>query len=431
VVDAKEIAVETLHERFADLVEEAPTSPTPAGIWSDGRHRARRRRVGTAVVAAVTLLALAGVGGLAAHRAAAPGYAGADSTPALPNRIYHPSPWLGGTGDQPPGRLSMLIPGKRGGWPHYHWGMVGVSATTGVYRYLDIPGCVSVDGISPDGLHVSCFTGSGSGSGSGRSGQVVVDGLAIYDTVTGHVDRWSSPSGRLALNTVTWASNDAVAFRAGDTSYVWELGQGEPRAVPTRLTLRASAAGSTGLYQSGPHGYFYLDPTHRPVRIHLGNVDRRTLAGAALSRSRRRLAVTQPTDTGTRLLVGYRGPGRSVTRLLPVDAALMRPRIVGWADEHHLLVVNQVSPAGRDGSAPRYALDRVDVDTGQMELVASMSDQQTSWGALFASSLLGAPTRDFPAPPHPINQRLELGLVVGLLCLGGVGLVVWRRRVRP
>jgi hypothetical protein len=432
----------TLQERFADLAEDAPISPTPAGIWSEGRRRARSRRVGTAVVAAVTLVALSAVGVLSAHRASTPQYAGSDATPALPSQIYHPSPWLSGNGDQPPGQLALLIPGKRGGWPHYHWGMVGVSATTGAYHYLDIPGCYAVDGLAPDGRHVSCFATSASG------GRDVVRGVTIYDTVTGHVDRWVSRSGRLGLNTVTWNGNDAVAFRVGDTSYLWHFGHADPRPISTHLTLRVGTAGTAGLYLSGRDGFFYLDPTHdgQEQRVTLA---RRapTTTPAAVSPSGRRIVVTDAATGGFasdprvsaarpdqgHLLVGSIDPSGRRVRLTPVPADLQRPLLVGWADEEHVLVVNQVSPLGTPGvddPDARYALERVDVISGEVVQVARMSDEQTSWGALFASSMLGAPTRVFAAPPHPVNQRLELGLVVGLFVLAGVALMVWRRRVR-
>lgn len=421
--------METLHERFADLAEEAPVNPTPDGIWAEGRRRARSRRLGTAVVAAVTLVALSALGGLAVHRASGPGFAGSDTTPAIPSAIYHPSPWLSGTGDRPPGRLSVLIPGKRGGWPHYHWGTVGVSATTGEYHYLEIPGCLSVDGLAPDGRHVSCYTGADSG------GREVVEGVAIYDTVTGHVDRWIPGSGKVGPDTLTWNGSDAVTFRAGDTSYLWHFGQAAPRPIPTRLTQRVGTAGAAGLYLAGHDGFFYLDPArHRRQRsVTLGR-DARTTSPAAVSPSGRRIAVTHPTDTSSTLLVGQVSARDGRARLAPVPADLQWPRVVGWADEEHVLVVSQVSPVGSgrpDDPQARYALDRVDVVSGEVDQVARMSDQQTSWGATFAASLLGAPTRDFPAPPHPVNQRLELGLFVGLLLLGAAALAVWRRRVRP
>jgi hypothetical protein len=90
----------TLRERFTNLAEDAPESPTPAGIWRDGRRRARVRRVGTAVVVAVTVGALATFGGFAEHRARTPGVAESRSSEvALPTKVYPPSPWLSGTGD--------------------------------------------------------------------------------------------------------------------------------------------------------------------------------------------------------------------------------------------------------------------------------------------------------------------------------------------
>ena len=83
----------TLYERLSDLAEDAPASPTPEGIWVDGRRRARTRRAGTAVVVAVTLVVLSAVGGFALHRSAGPGYAATPgATPALPTRIHHPAP---------------------------------------------------------------------------------------------------------------------------------------------------------------------------------------------------------------------------------------------------------------------------------------------------------------------------------------------------
>lgn len=432
----------TLHESLADLAEEAPASPTPARIWAEGRRKARARRIGTAVVVAATVTALAGVGGFVAHRASEPSVADTPSgTPALPSQIYHPSPWLSGTGHRPPGQLSMLIPGKRGGWPHYHWGMVGVSATTGAYHYLDIPGCYAVDGLAPDGRHVSCYVSVESG------GREVIRGLEIYDTLTGHVDRWMSGSGGLALNTVTWNGDDALTFRADGTSYLWLFGHDAPRPISTHLRLRAGTSGDAGLYEFGQignkptrdhrirNGFLYLDPANhrRPVRVTL-QVAASTSTPAAVSPSGRRIAIERSSDTSSTLLVGDVARRDGLTRLTPVEAALQWPRIVGWVDDQHLMVVNLVSPTGVNAMGDpnaRYALDRVDVDTGQVVQVAGMSDEQTSIGAVFATSMLGAPTRDYPAPQTPLNQRLEVGLVLGVLLIGGAALVVWRRRARP
>src|SRR5690242_1434766 len=121
----------TLHERFADLAEEAPESPTPTGIWHEGRRRARAARIGTAVVVVATLVLVALVGGAAGRRGAAPPYAGRpDGAAVLPTQVHQAGRWLG-TSTTPPGRLSMVIPAKQavrsGLWNDYRWSVVGVS----------------------------------------------------------------------------------------------------------------------------------------------------------------------------------------------------------------------------------------------------------------------------------------------------------------
>ena len=417
----------TLQERFADLAEDAVISATPDGIWTGGRRRVRGRRVGTAVIAVVTLVALATLGGLSARRASEPGYAASATTPALPTEIHHPSPWLHGTGDQPPGPLSMLIPAKRGGWPHYHWGIVGVSATTGAYHYLDIPGCAQAMGLSPDGLHVWCFVEVE------RGGREHLDGVLVYDVVNGRVYRWVPAPGTLGINSIAWNGNDALTLRADGTSYAWRFGYGAPRPIATSLTHSAGVAGSTGLYAAGASSFFYLDPARdgRRVDVRLSSPYRK-FSGVAISSSGRRIATAHLGLRASQLLVGTvdRATGRA--RVHPLTTTLKWPWVVGWADDQHLLVVDQESPADINGAGvpdASYALARVDVRTGQVVRLAGMADQGGSWVTL-ASSLLGAPTRAFPAPPTPINQRLELGLVVGLLLLGGAALVVWRRRLR-
>lgn len=421
----------TLQERFADLAEDAPVSPTPAGIWSDGRRRVRRRRVGTAVIAVVTLAALSAVSGLAASRASEPGYADSGTSPALPTVIHHPSPWLPGTGGHPPGQLSMLIPGKRGGIWRYHWGMVGVSATTGAYRYLDIPGCVQADALSSDGRHVACLMGDGSGD------RGAVTGLGVYDTVSGHLDRWTPASGKLRLNTIAWNGDDAISMTAGHTSYVWKFGQGDPVPIDTHLGLTAGPGSGSDLYFAGRHGYLSLDPgpTHRAVHIVLARTSLITghAPEAAVSPSGRLIALAERDDAGGGLLVGDVAPAGQRTTVTRVPSSVAWPLLVGWADEQHLMVIAQVNPTDAVGvglPGSRFALERVDIHTGETVQVSNEMNEQDSWGAGFAASLLGTPARDFPAPPSPLNRRVELWVTVGVLLLGLCSLAVWRRRVR-
>jgi hypothetical protein len=116
-----------------------------------------------------------------------------------------------------------------------------------------------------------------------------------------------------------------------------------------------------------------------------------------------------------------------------VRADLHWPWIVGWSDQRHVVVVDQVSPRDRPGQGDdegRFALTRVDVRTGQVQPLTALG---THWGPSvdYATSLLGGSPREFPPPPEPWGLRIELGLVAGALLVAGGGLVVWRRRVRP
>jgi hypothetical protein len=424
----------TLQERFADLAEDAPASPTPTGIWTDGRRRARTRRVGTAAIVAVTVVALGALGGVASHQASTPPVAGQPgATAALPTQIHHPSPWLSGTGGQPPGRLSMLIPGKRGGVWSYHWGMVGVSATTGAYRYLDIPGCVQAGALSSDGRHVVCLMGGDSGDHD------VVEGLGVYDTVSGDVARWTPPSGKLRVNTIAWNGDHAISMSAGRTSYVWRYGHGDPVPVDTRLGLTAGPGSGLGpdLYFAGRRAYLSLEPgpKHRAVHIRLARSTPITghAPPASLSPSGRQIAVVERSDTGGDLLVGDVAPSGQRTTVARVPAPVQWPMLVGWADERHLMVINQVEPTGVSGLGrddSRDALERVDVVTGETVRVSNLMNEQHSGGVRLAASLLAVPPRDFPAPPSPLNRRVEFWGGVGVLVLGLCSLVLWRRRIR-
>ncbi len=380
---------------------------------------------------ALTVVLLSAVGGWAVHRDRAPDPTGdPGAAPGIPTQIHHPSPWLPGTDGTPPGQLSTLVPGKRGGWTHYHWGMVGISATTGAYHYLDIPGCISVDGLSPDGRHVSCFAGASAEAGP----EDPIVGVEIYDTTTGHLDRWSG-TGAFGLNTLTWNGDDAVTFRAGGTSYLWHFGHGTPRPIVKHLTFRVGNAGDAGLYLRGHHGFFYLDPArHRRVDIVTVSSGEQLTTPAAVSPSGRRIAVTGAGQDRRWLMAGDVAAGGGTTHVTRVPAAVHSPLIVGWADDQHLMVVSLVSPTGTGAMsdpAARFALDEVDVRTGRVTQVAGLSDQQTGWGATFATSMLAEPTRDFPAPPDPLDPRLAAALAVGVLLLGTVAVLVWRRRVRP
>jgi hypothetical protein len=117
-------------------------------------------------------------------------------------------------------------------------------------------------------------------------------------------------------------------------------------------------------------------------------------------------------------------------RLSRVATSLRWPTLQGWTDDRHLVVVAQVSPRGYDAEGAagvRYALEKLDVTTGHSVLLADLGSLGNG-GVDIAAGLLGGPTRDFPAPPSPMDPRLEVGLLVVIVVAGTTSLLVWRRR---
>jgi hypothetical protein len=265
----------------------------------------------------------------------------------------------------------------------------------------------------------------------------VLGTLLVYDTVTGHVERWAPSTGRIDVNSLGWDGSGAVTFRTTKQSYRWRLDGGTPRPIGIRLTGVAGTAGRTDVYGRHDYRYFYLDPAD-PGRVHRIAVERTkaatTATPMAVSPSGRQIAITHLADRSSALLVGTVAPAGHRTHVTAVPAASLHwPRIVGWADEQHVVVVNQVSPTSLDtsGEAPgTFELERVDVRTGATISLARVDSGLGATWIDFARSYLAAPTRDYPAPPRPLDPRVEAGLVLGVLLLGGAALLLWRRRVR-
>jgi hypothetical protein len=422
----------TLHERLAELADDAPATPTPPGIWAEGRRRARVKGVGTASVVAAAALALAALGGITLQRSQDPGYADQPGQPpALPRVLHQPSGWLP-VDDEPPGQLSMLVPAKRTHLIGYTWGVVGVSATTGAYGFLDLPGYNGGEGLAPDGKHVAYSLGTG------RDHDQVVHGIAVYDTLTGNVVRWRPTPGRpTSVQDVVWQGDDTLTFTYADNgkrrAFEWRFGYGAPRPLHVRLGSPAGSAGDGGLWSSGARRYRYLGGRSGPsTQFRLAWRYPTISEGLAVSASGRRVAAVHATQFHSRLLVGRPRSGDRPTPMRRVAPSLQWPTVVGWVDDRHLVVVDQVTPRGVDGEGDpgtRYALERVDVRTGRVEQV---SDVGGYWGPSvdYARDLLGRPARDFPAPPRPLGPRVELASGSAIVVVAGLLLVLWRRRVR-
>src|ERR1700712_2626240 len=129
----------TLHDRLTDLAQDAPAGPPVPQLWDRGMRYRRRRRLGTCVVLLAAVLALVSLTSLSWVRARH------DALPlrspgALPDQLYAPSPWLPDTAGHPLGRLAAVIRADRHTWSGASdRELVGVSATSGEYRFLDLP----------------------------------------------------------------------------------------------------------------------------------------------------------------------------------------------------------------------------------------------------------------------------------------------------
>src|SRR6478735_5287012 len=84
----------TLHDRLADLAEDAPPGGPAPDLWDRGRRYHRRRRVGTLVISIVVVVLLAGLATMSWSRSrfepipAAP----AAGSLRLPDQFFLPSP---------------------------------------------------------------------------------------------------------------------------------------------------------------------------------------------------------------------------------------------------------------------------------------------------------------------------------------------------
>src|SRR5262245_59517516 len=177
-----------LQDRLADLAEDAPPPRPAPELWDRGLRYRRRRWTGTAVVAAVAAVALLVLGTATWLRSSSDEPLPAGSPAAMPDHLYAASGWLPGTDRAGPlGPIAALVPTVRHTWTGDENGVVGVSATTGEYRFVDLPGLAvddALDGswsLSPDGRFIAyLYRDDGAHVAPGAA-----TGVALYDTSTG------------------------------------------------------------------------------------------------------------------------------------------------------------------------------------------------------------------------------------------------------
>lgn len=444
----------TLHDHLARLAEQAAApadAPSGRDLWERGRRYQRRRRAGTAVIAGVAAVLVLGIGTVNWQRSAeSPVVAPAGAPVALPSQVHEPSRWLPGTDGHPLGQLIAIMSAERGQWWGSDYETVGISAATGEYRFLDLPEQASDTdpSLAPDGLHVAYWTtGPTSGSPNTAFGQSdTVAGVAVYDTVTGEVQRHLIETEHgLSDELLAWVDADTLAIDFGqylggvgdsdmDQSSAmeapglrWDLGE-VPVPFPdiddlgVGLPAPPSAGGRAAFYSEG--GLAVLSEHGIVAQGRTDAVDSQTVAVNP--------AGTLVAGVGQR---GGRNPNVVMVAAVPAergwDFALLPHsdrtfRAVGWRDDHHVLVERRVG--GR--SSMRSGVYSVDASTGEADLLVEQPEgsfRMVRW----AGDLLGSPVVGRPEPPTPMSPRLTLALLV--MTLGGAVLGVWRwrRRVAP
>lgn len=446
----------TLHERLAALAEEAPSALPEVGLWERGRRYARVRRAGTVAIVVAAVLVLVGITGVTWQQGRPPQPAPAGSAPAVPDRIWDPSPWLDGTDDgRPLGQLAALVPAPRGGLLRSHLGLVGVSATTGDYRFLDLPDLayefsITDAALAPDGRHVAYWlTGTPSGSPNPGSGEVPIVGAGIYDTATGEVATYRPEVVHgLSPQTLAWADATHLVIDAGQIAEgaaaprgtfsatglgarIWTLGDPGPQPPTTAAAARpVDSVGAGHLLQDVARHTIVVRSVDDPTMATRFRVpgSRGLLVSRAVDASATRFATMGPGSRPTALFAGSiveGGPGEPRTarpgRLPSSDGTVS---VLGWTDRRHVVALHEVTSGSNEMTVVRYA-----VPTGEADVLMRLAAQE-SRNSQLATDLLTEPTTPGIEPPRPLDPRLMTFLAVLALGSAGLGIRQLRRRVR-
>lgn len=435
----------TLHDRLVDLAADAPAATPDPLLWERAARVHRRRRAGTAALVAVAVLAVASLVGIDTWQRspgvdpAAPGTA-----PALPARFHAPSPWLPGTDGEPTGPLAAVMTAERKGWFSSGNGVVGVSATTGEYRFLDLPDDAGQGwALSPDGSRVAYWlTGDPSGSPQASGGQEVpVVGIAVWDAVTGEVVRHEIETEHgLAVEDIVWADSAALVtrwaqYRVGDDAptrdqrgatdrvglRVWEPDGPDGPDGPVALGMDAYVDAGNG------EGQVLLTSLRRPVLdVRTGERSGPDVAGSSYGK----VSALSPDGSAVAYPRGSKNPARLVVARTGAEEPelVLDDRVwaaVAWIDE------DTIAFTTRDTEVyPILAfIETLSLSTGERNvLIEAGPDLQPGFDDL-ATDLLAVEPRDFPEPDRPWDPRAVTGLVGFLALVAGAWLLGWRRRV--
>lgn len=441
-----------LRDELTRLAETTPPAIAPPDLWHRGVRRQRRVRALTGLAAAAAVVVAMGVStfGIDALRADPPQPAKGERVGAVPDRLETPSRWLPTTSERGPiGPLAVIAGAEEAtGWFDGSTnGVVGVSATTGTYRFLDPPDRVTDEQalplgddamvLSPDGRSLAYWLQQ-------RGHDDRVGGFAVYDTATGDVVRHEEGSGLgLYPDGLHWVGNDALVVTYGQTVRIRRDGRAGTDIAPRLWTPstgvlteldRPFSRGwdfqptSDGFVTRTNRGFAFYDNASGGLArtLRLSGVPRSVDLAKVVFNPQGTTVVGLEHPNGPpvrRLWVGQ--AGRAEVRAEPLGTGLTMFDLLGWTDQGHV-VVRAAVPGSNGRSVAAYA---VDVATGKHELL--VHEDRVNWFPFptYATDLWAHPTVDRPGPDRVLDPRLRAG-VATLAALALVGAVLRRRRAR-
>ena len=422
-----------LTDLLEGLAREAPTGGAPPGqLWRRGRRMARTRRVGTIAIASIACLLLIALGSASwQQRADVSPASDTGSGTFLPSRFHEPSPHLPGTDSVgPPGVLIATISAPRKGWFESGEGLVGVSADTGAYAFLDLPHAATPylgeAALAPDGRHVAYWT-TGEVSNPIRALEGgTINGYAVYDTMTGEVVTQKPRTERgLGHGTLIWfdSTHFGVAFgqmrdccsSTPAQSTIFDLSSTRTSAVSLDLVgldnASTTGAGAVVVQDAAESHVIEVDGSIAPAQIPqtAGRVNGSQFV--AMTPDAKRLAA----------IFGNSVPGRISVKNVeggtgdPVPGTYLG--VISWLDENRVVALKpRATGSGVD-------LVAVDVRDGSAALLSAHVDI-----ARLAINLLDSPVKNQPAPPRPGSPWVPTIAAGMTVVAAALAIILWRRR---